>query len=403
MEILQNENCNINDYCGHIILSYLEADKEKANQVKEWLNEKGYDYIDNEVSPVNLFQGSYCQKFNELLANCSYYIFLLTKNFNENNRPLVNVILYQIGVLEANSVDRVIPLEMYEDGFTVRDKDTLEGLDKDEKRDPQKTYYIKTDKLLLTAQKANSKERLLNNLKAPLSNVSFPDLYKAKEGKTLRERLTYRSIQVSFDITDKDFRDAIAYAKQKNRAALKTPKRLISWLNTRLSSGTVVFSFGTEATFTNNTRPYESESTLTNPCCLKMKKGRIYLVMNTEKDSQKVKAEQDNNGAQKNSVIIGRLLAEFIVPVHKLLGANFKCFLQFISPNASQDQTDIEETSQEYADILAILLRSNFADDLSNDVKTHLGRLYFRFNFKDTKDFPIPAEYGKKANYIYPQ
>ena len=150
MEILSNESCNINDYCGHIILSYLYVDKNKADKIASWLDEKGYDYIRNEISPVELLKGSYCQKFNELLSNCGCYIFPLTKNFNEKHRPLINVLLYQIGVLEANSVDRVIPVTMYPKGFVVKDDDTLAGIKKGEERIKGKTYYIKIDSLLLT-------------------------------------------------------------------------------------------------------------------------------------------------------------------------------------------------------------------------------------------------------------
>ena len=110
MKILKNEVCRLSDFSGNIILSYLEDDKEEARRIAKWLDSKGYEYVENEISAVKVFNGSYCDKYNELLKNCSCYIFPITENFKELNRPLINVMLYQTGVLLANSEERVVLL-----------------------------------------------------------------------------------------------------------------------------------------------------------------------------------------------------------------------------------------------------------------------------------------------------
>ena len=110
MKILANENCNINDYCGIIMLTYLHVDKDKAEEIGKWLTNAGYSFVKNEISPITLLSGSYCEKHNKLLENCGCYIFPITENFNEYYRPLINVILYQIGVLESINKKRILPV-----------------------------------------------------------------------------------------------------------------------------------------------------------------------------------------------------------------------------------------------------------------------------------------------------
>ena len=57
MKILSNEPCDISDYCGNIIVSYIKEDEKEAKEIIKWLESRGYDYEDNEITPINLFNG----------------------------------------------------------------------------------------------------------------------------------------------------------------------------------------------------------------------------------------------------------------------------------------------------------------------------------------------------------
>ena len=390
MKILKSEECSLADYCGNILLSYLYMDKESADTVAKWLDELGYHYERNEISPSTLIGGAFCERSNALLKNCGCYIFPLTTNFNENNRPLVNIILYQAGYLESIGHNGIMPVIMYPEKFDIKKAKTLAALEKDEKRDPKETYYIKQkDMPIDKAQAAKSKEEFATALKNNFHrSVSVNDFYDdPRVNATLKERLLYRRIEVSFDITNGDFKKGLKFYRQKEAFPKADADNLIHWLNTECTCATHVISFGSESTLTNSTKPYAGEAVLDpeKSYCVQLENCRSYYVKN-------------ESASQADSDIHGTFIAEFLIPVHKLLGVNFKCFLR---GKANNDPGGIDQTQESDAILLEKLFNSNFKEE--NDISKHQDRLYFSFNFKNNPSFDIPPSLGIKADYLHPQ
>jgi len=408
MKVLSNEPCDISDYCGNVIVSYLKADAEEALKVKKWLERKGYDYEDNEISPLNLFKGSYCDKYNELLKNCGLYIFIITKNFNENFRPLINVILYQAGVLEANGKERIYPYvcKSYFEAEEEEKKRIAAG--EDLKNDPYKLidlnelplrdYQRPTTISSLDSKFGEDDHRQISvydfvknesAVYTPQSRSAGVD-EKDKEAditdstvSLFQKFITYRKITVRFDITEENMNRCMEITSCNQ---LKNENGIVEWLDTGIQCGTRIFAFGNDATITNSTRPYEEESRFEGDIALTIPNGRKFYIKNSDEEYEKTK-------------IKGTLAAEFIIPVHRLLGVYYKCFIRGYD-------TDNEGTSEEVLGIaLKDLLGSNFND--KNDATLHQSDLYFCFeapkSSEDKYKIAIPTEYGTIANYMHPQ
>lgn len=398
MKILSNEPCDISDYCGNIIVSYLEEDAGEVQDIKDWLQSQGYDYEDNAISPAKLLKSSYCDIYNALLKNCGLYIFPITNNFNEKFRPRINVILYQAGFLEASSRNRIYPYicKSYRDAKKAEDARVASG--EDISKDPCKLIDL---------------EQLpLRDLERVLSITSLDEKFKESDHKhisvydyikknkpykanatdkkinastvSLFQRfISYRKLTVHFDITENDINNCIINASSR---LLETEKGVISWLGDGIQCGTRIFAFGNESTITNSTRPYEEESRIDKDIALTIPNGRCFFIKNTDDEYTKTK-------------IRGTLVTEFIIPVHKLLGVYYKCFIRGINttnPNAREEQ---------WGQALENLLASSFTD--KNDATRDYTDIYFCFETQNSAEkkykISIPKVYGKLSNYMHPQ
>ena len=408
MKILSNEACDISDYCGNVIVSYLNADAKEALEVKKWLELKGYDYVDNEISPLNLFKGSYCDKYNNLLKNCGLYIFIITKNFNESFRPLINVILYQAGVLEANGKNRIYPYvcqsffdaeeqekkrirageDLKNDPYKLIDLEklplrdyqrptTISSLDsKFKEEDHRQISVYDFVKKEVTVDSADNKS---SDLKESDKEVEIP----SSTVSLFQKFITYRKITVHFYITEDNMNKCMDVT---SRNQLKDEDGIVEWLDSGIQCGTRIFAFGNDATITNSTRPYEEESRFEGDIALTIPNGRKFYIKNSDEEYEKTK-------------IKGTLAAEFIIPVHKLLGVYYKCFIRGYD-------ADNPGTSEQVLGIaLKDLLESNF--NKKNDVALHQSDLYFCFEANNSSEdkykIAIPTEYGNIANYMHPQ
>jgi hypothetical protein len=210
--------------------------------------------------------------------------------------------------------------------------------------------------------------------------------------ETLKDRLVYRRINVSFDIPKRDYEAAKkACIDSEEIRGENADDEFVDWIKTSIACGTDVLSFGTEETFTNNTRYYENEASLNGyEFRLKLTGKRNYYFKNNEEP-------------KKDDDIIGTILMEFLVPVHKLLGVNFKCFVSCMEMQSNEiDASEKETYNDSNVDILDALFKSNFGE--RNDVHIEKEKLYFCFDFNKKDDYKSPDEkYGALVDYLYPQ
>ena len=225
------------------------------------------------------------------------------------------------------------------------------------------------------------------------THVSLKPFKPEKLNESLNDRLVYRRIHTSFDITLRDYKAAKALYKAnegKRATGAKMDQEFIKWLNNSIVCGTDVLSFGSPVTFTNNTVQYEKEADL---------KGYEFRIRLTANRNFFIK---NNDNAKAPCDVIGNLIMEFLIPVHKLLGVNFKCFLSFVDAQSSERKANEEETNNACnREILETLLRSNFTK--VHDVYGKNEKLYFCFDFNDSKEHAAPDGFGTKVDYLYPQ
>ena len=353
MRLLSNDPFDITNYCGHLIVTYLTVDEAEVKGFLESLQEKGYHYIENRINLHRVLRASYVAEMEELLEDCGCYLLCLTSHFDDPpRRALRNHIWYQIGVLESYHPGSVVPFQ-FEGGKNVN----LSGA-------PLHRPHV-IDKIEDLSAIFNGRFR---------STLARCDFYADPVlNRSVRRRLGYAKLVVSLDITEQDFNETLAKYNSKNNAV--DEEGFLRLLRDNLSCGARLLGFGTEDRLTTHLSPYRDEmhtvTTMDYPINFSCK--HVF------------KSDNENPGRK------GEYRLEIILPIHRLLGVNFKIFVQ--------------GNSNLKVNYLELLFRSNFtaASDVVKVQSNH--KMYFSLDFPNKEDFPVdPAlGIGSMADYLFPQ
>ena len=366
MEIISKKEFDITEYCGNLIVTYLSEDKSYAAEVKALLDSKGYAYFDNEVGIHTVLKNSYVDDIEEKLAECGCYLLLVSKNFNEErkrlfgnkkNRSLKNHIWYQVGILNGRRMDIVAPVAIGQGSINLNGTPLLQS------------NIIKIDEI---------EETLNKNYKAVISNNVFYNadtVDQANLNRYTRDRIEYRRLEVSLEVTEENFNKALDLLNMKGNQ--KSREDFIDLLRDDALCGAKLVSFGSEERLTTNLLPYKEEMDILN---VDYPNPDAFTCMHVFSEDKECK-----NG------IMGRYKFEIILPIHKLLGINFKTYIKGKNTLTSN--------------VIKQLFASNFND--KSDVFESNRALYFCISAYDEETFPIHPELQEKlgnyCDYLYPQ
>ena len=355
MKLESNTLVDIAEYCGSLIVTYLSDDKEDVRPLLDVLKEKGYEYIENEVGLHTIIKNAYLPNIQNHLRTCGRYVLFLSNHFKlPENRILRNNIFYQVGYLVARRQNVIVPYS--------NDPDATFALD---------GTPVHSSSVMRTVDKVL--ESLGSNSERYRTEILQNNFYEDQQMNLFtQDRIEHRRLVVSFDITEADF-DA-AYKKHLARKHQGTKQEFLNTLQYSMTCGGRILSFGTADKLTAHLFPYANEQT----CKDTIDFPTTFACSHTFREDH----ERGDN-------LWGTYTIEYILPIHKLLGVNFKLF--------------IEADTVTTRDILKILFASNFAE--KHDLHENGNRLYFSLAFPNAKEFPFnhALNIGRVADYLYPR
>ncbi len=379
MEILSNKRFEINEYCGNLLLIYLEEDAVSIAALCEMLDYAGYSYTCQPICASVLQRGDFVKDFCRTIDKCACFAPVMSKwLFCEENRRYCALFWYFIGYMRANSSESIVPLSLTEPHAELGGT-PLQGID---------VMYDGETFLRTLADKFSG--RILRN-----------DYYENRSiNHYAARRIYYRCLHLRFKIYEQAFQNAKEYYKEYSSRRV-SDEDFDVYLQEKLLCGCRVISFGSEETleppmmlYKDEVHPYVADY----PRTLVGKKS--YSRMSAEKREQTgVRAE---------------LLMDILVPVHKLLGVYLKCYLScqdgdipvymllslFESDFTGKPPADATGfVSEDNAYWYGVYPEKTYVDEKEN-------RLYFPLGMiSGLKELaPDPAcGVGNTMDYIYPQ
>lgn len=355
MKLLDNVPFDITEYCGNLIVTYLSDDKESVQHLLTFLNQNGYEYVENEVGLHTVLKSAYLSGMQDHLNTCGCYILYLTDSFNaQENRVLKNNILYQIGFLEARREQIIVPY-------------VEQGANIDLSKSPlQQANIIRSTSEVLDMLKGSG-DRFRSVI---MQNSFYAD---SKLNHLTKDRIEYRRMLIELDINKKDFKNAFAKYRAMVNELNMTEKEFVNALRDNLSCGARLLSFGTQERITTHLSPYLEEMRCVNTLDFPVSFSCAHIYK-----------EDNGKGDRKATYTL-----EVILPIHKLLGVNFKPFMRAKAPLNTE--------------VLKLLFASNFSK--KNDAVVNGNTLYFSLDFPNAEpfDFDPALNIGKIADYLYPQ
>lgn len=361
MKLLSSTPFDITEYCGNLIVTYLSDDKQDVQPLLAFLKENGYAYVENEVGLQAIIKSAYLTNMHALLDNCGCYILFVSENLElPQNRVLRNSIFYQIGYLNSRRQDKDIVIPY------LKNKSCMKVLkDSPIHNDSGDSTF---DSIMRALGADDDRFRTLKK-----HNTFYAD---DRLNRLTQNRIAYRRLIVSMDITEEDFKAAYDKYRSTVNELSKTEQEFINDLHTNMSCGARILSFGTEDKLTTHLFPYAEEQ----KCLDTVEFPTTFSCSHVYKD--------DND---KRDNIKGVYTLEYILPIHKLLGVNFKLFVQ------AKEDTELD------VEVLEILFQSNFQD--KHDKKVNGNNLYFSLDFPNAEPFPFDHSLGigTIADFLYPQ
>ena len=366
MKLLENTPFDITEYCGNLIITFLSEDTGKVKPLFDFLDKNGYEYIKNEIGLHTVLKSAFLPNIEKELNCCGCYILYLSEKFNkEYNRVLKNNIFYQVGYLEARRERIIVPF--LDKTFTKEDRDLLA------KTPLQQANTVSTFEEVLNTLKDQNGDRFR-------SIIMQNTFYKQDELNYLtRDRIEYRRLILSLNITKKDFKNAFDKYCAKT-GETPSENEFINVLRDNLICGAKILSFGTASRMTTHLSPYADEM----DCITGLDFPESFKCSHVYK---KYDPTDETKADRKATYTL-----EIIVPIHTLLGVNFKSFIGF-DPSSDLDM-----------DIIEALFSSNFSSK-KNDHKKLDNKIYFSINFPNAEGFDVdPAlQIGSVADYLFPQ
>lgn len=375
MELISNKKLDLKEYLGHIVVMHENVKSEKVELLKEVLDASGYQYF---CLPVSNKEFDSAVNFEEtnILSGCVCLIPVFSKSFFENeNTYLKSQYWYYIGYVKATYKNAILPFYLDDTKSASLNNTPLHKLD----------FKNNVNDLLSTIQEKFSSKLLCYNY------------YENKNiNRFASKRILYRDFCIKFKIYQASFDNAKDYYQSFSSRHI-SDNAFDELLAKNLLGGCRVLSFGNAQSLIPPLMPYKDEVyTLVAdyPKIIVGKKSYVKLSENEMRETG-VRAE---------------LTMDILMPIHKLLGTNFKCFI-----------TSKNQTLPIY--LIALLFEGDFAQNITpfidNTVESKAfwidkypketfideenNRLYFSVGLSTNDNADESLGVGKYADYTYPQ
>lgn len=340
-----------------MLLTYLEEDAEEVRKLTDVLDRRGIYYSAVGKSLKFCGKNSYISDIEEEIEGSKIAVIVLSEAFfEERNRDLQNITWYEVGCL----LGRNKKIVLY---FINIAKDELQ----------EKLYRTPVRQI----QGCSTQEDLLefiekNNI---MENLFYTD---SSVNRFAAQRIFYTKLTTVFNIYRKNITEMTA---QLNRFGGEEydEKTVLNLFLQELVCGCTVLRFNRKEVLGKEFAPYMAETDI--------------ILKDFPVNFQYSRPELLDYSSADD--IYATVKSDFILPVHALLGVDFKPFIAIKKRSKFKSEN-----------ILSILKRNYNSDDLSDRdiyIKTdeRLQRVYFLLDLEivDAKN----SDVGLKANYLFPQ
>jgi len=380
MELISNAFYDLHSNYGRLILVCLESDEKKCQPLQLELSKAGYAYLNFPICRDTLSRRDYLSKITDALDSCSCLIPVITDSlFSEESVIFRNIFWFVIGYMQAKGAGGIVPYLAEGDGTRLSVT-------------PLKNANLATSG-------AEIVKTLESKYSTRLMKSQYYDNYLLNYYAS--KRILYRRLTLKCRIYEDAFQH-ICRAMEYEWGA-SAANKLDRFLATNLMCAYKVLGFGTENALDPQFEPYKEEmhpnenGLASSIIC----KSSYNVVDSTECDIPGVHAELD---------------VEVIVPVHKLFGVFFKCYLSLkqsedfwmipvlFSKDLAKLQTSLLPDDDQIED--PQYWKNAFPETIYANLRK--GRLYFSLGLErhnSSKSITLTPEMGVggTADYIFPQ
>ncbi len=293
MDLLSNSLYDVRAQYGHLILVCLESDEQKCQALQLELSKSGYAYLFFPISEDTLSRRDYLSEVTKALDTCSCLIPIITDGLLEESSAVYrNIFWFVIGYMQAKCAGGIVPYLADGDGLHLS--------------------FTPLKNANLATTSAEVVKTLETKYASRLMKSHYYDNYLLNY--YAYKRIMYRRISLKCRIYEDAFRHVCQAMEYEWGNAPEA--KLDRFLASNLFCAYKVLSFGCENALDPQFEPYReeihpSENGLASSIICKS----AYTVTDDhERAITGVHAEID---------------IEAVIPVHKLFGVYFKCYIGF--------------------------------------------------------------------------
>ncbi len=380
MDLISNTPYDVHSRYGHLILVCLESDEQKCQALQQELSRAGYAYLFFPISEETLSRRDYMNEIIKALDSCSCLVPIITDTlFSEDMRIFRNVFWFVTGYMQSKKEGGIVPFLCEGDGRALA--------------------YTPLKNANLAITEGEVVKTLEHKYSSKLMKNYYYDNYMLNFYAF--KRILYRKVTLKCRIFENAFQHVCKAMEYEWGSGAEA--KLDRFLSANLACAYKILSFGCDNAIEPQFVPYKdemhpSEAGLSSSIrCL----GSYNVLDDKEREITGVHAEFN---------------VEIVVPVHKLFGVYFKCYLNLHQPDYfwmlpvlfSQDigkyDFSVPPTDDEMED--PSYWKRVFSDRSFADFRK--GRLYFSLGLErknSEKSIILTPEMGvgNSADYIFPQ
>ncbi len=375
MELLSSNKFDIKDFCGHLVIMHPEQLSDKIRPLKEMLDYAGYAYICFPISTAETSREISAEEMN-IFGGCACLVPVFSGDLMDSeNLYQRSQFWYYIGYMKSNISNSIVPLCF--DRSVKLDGSPIQTLD----------VMFDLEELMKTISNKYSAKLIRNN---------YYDNHAIN--KYAARRIYHRNLHMKFKIYQSAFENARTYYRECESRRI-SESAFDDFIAENLVCGCRVISFGHDDYLPPQIMPYKNEvhPRIDDYPRILVGKKSYTLLSESEREATGVRAE---------------LIMDVLMPVHKLLGTYFKCYV-----------STKDEMVPVY--LLLALLEGDFTgkepeltDSVSESAEewyekypaqTHVdeknNRLYFTTGMRSNADILVDSEFGigDTLDYVYPQ
>lgn len=297
MDVISNSPYDVRSQYGHLILVCLGSDEQKCIELQQELSRAGYAYLFFPISEDTLSKRDYLSEVTKALDACSCLVPVITEGlFAEETQVYRNVFWFVEGYMHAKRSGAIVPYLCEGEG--------------------RQLSYTPLKNANLATNAAEVVKTLENKFADRLMKSHYYDNYLLNF--YAYKRILYRRVTLKCRIYENAFKricEAMEY-----EWGTGSESKLDRFLSANLMCAYKVLSFGSDNAIDPQFEPYREEiHPSENGLASSIICNSSYSVLDDDdRIATGVHAEMD---------------IEVVVPVHKLFGVYFKCYMTLRQPD----------------------------------------------------------------------